>query len=411
MYRSHNPGDPGMHNIGDGYDSYTSVSYRENPGLFGQIKQSFVATLIGILLVFISFPVIYWNEGRAVQTALSLDEGLKQVIPLHFIDQVNPQNQDKLVHLTGALQTQRALSDQEYGVAVRAVKLRRKVEMYQWVEHQKTREFDEGGRKRIETTYSYSKDWRAHVVRSGDFDNPSGHQNPNSMPVSPYTREAEVVQVGAFALSKGLIVKIDDFQPLSPNNLAQRGGRRYIHDGMFYIADDPFYPEVGDVRVQFLYAGLSGKPGAGLGDPMKVSIVARQHDALLSHYDTESGDTLELLYPGEMSAKEIFEAEQSANTTLTWVLRGVGWVLMFIGFQLMTSILTLLISWLPIVCELVGLGLTLLCLCLATSLSLVTIAIGWIAHRPVLGMTLLTAAAGLILLSRQRAQSLNYRKR
>lgn len=59
-----NPGDPGMHNIGDGYDSYTSVSYRENPGLFGQIKQSFVATLIGILLVFISFPVIYWNEVR-----------------------------------------------------------------------------------------------------------------------------------------------------------------------------------------------------------------------------------------------------------------------------------------------------------------------------------------------------------
>lgn len=46
-------------------------------------------------------------KGRAVQTALSLDEGLKQVIPLHFIDQVNPQNQDKLVHLTGALQTQR----------------------------------------------------------------------------------------------------------------------------------------------------------------------------------------------------------------------------------------------------------------------------------------------------------------
>ena len=45
-------------------------------------------------------------------------------------------------------------------------------------------------------------------------------------------------------INAGLIAKIDDFQPLSPNNLAQRGGRRYIHDGMFYIADDPFYPEV-----------------------------------------------------------------------------------------------------------------------------------------------------------------------
>lgn len=40
--------------------------------------------------------------------------------------------------------------------------------------------------------------------------------------------------------------------------------------------------------------------------------------------------------------QEIFDAEHSANTLLTWALRGVGWVLMFIGFQMMTSILTLL---------------------------------------------------------------------
>lgn len=183
-----------------------------------------------------------------------------------------------------------------------------------------------------------------------------------------------------------------------------------IHNGMFYHSMDPFYPRVGDVRVQFSYAGLSGKPGSGLGDPMKVSIVARQQGGRLSHYHTRSGDSLELLYPGEMSAEEIFEAEQSANTALTWVLRGVGWVLMFLGFQMMTSIVVVLISWLPVVRELVGLGLTLLCLCLATSLSLVTIAIGWIAHRPILGMTLLAAAAVPILLSRRRAQALNQRK-
>ena len=33
----------------------------------------------------------------------------------------------------------KVLSDPEYGVAARAVKLRRKVEMYQWVEHKNTR--------------------------------------------------------------------------------------------------------------------------------------------------------------------------------------------------------------------------------------------------------------------------------
>ena len=31
--------------------------------------------------------------------------------------------------------------------------------------------------------------------------------------------------------------------------------------------------------------------------------MARQHGATLSHYHTKSGDSLELLYPGEMSAE------------------------------------------------------------------------------------------------------------
>ena len=47
-------------------------------------------------------------------------------------------------------------------------------------------------------------DWKDHVVTSNSFDNPSGHQNPNSMPVNSYTKEADFVKVGAFVLSKGI---------------------------------------------------------------------------------------------------------------------------------------------------------------------------------------------------------------
>ena len=61
-----------MHNIGSEYDSHTRVSYKDNPGFFGQIQQSFGATLIGILLVVISFPVIYWNEVRVMTQCFHL---------------------------------------------------------------------------------------------------------------------------------------------------------------------------------------------------------------------------------------------------------------------------------------------------------------------------------------------------
>ncbi|PFX18219.1 Transmembrane protein 43 [Stylophora pistillata] len=345
-----------MHNIGSSpSDSHVRVSYKENPGFFSKVQESFCASLFGILLVIVSFPVLYWNEGRAVQTALSLDEGLRQVVHIDYVDQISPEYQDKLVHLSGSLQTDRALSDSDYGVAVKAVKLRRKVEMYQWVEHKHTREYDEGERKRVETTFSYrlqdignfvsqlesdiekfdnkelvaeirrtnnllgsanlkntgkdkeikentATEWRDTIIRSDGFDNPAGHQNPNSMPVQSYIKEADSVRVGAFSLSRGLIGKIDVFQPLSPREVPH-GKMISIHNGMFYHTMDQFHPKVGDVRVQFSYAGLSGKPHSGLGDPMKVSIVARQQGGKLSHYHTKSGDSLELLYPGEMSAE------------------------------------------------------------------------------------------------------------
>ena len=46
-------------------------------------------------------------------------------------------------------------------------------------------------------------EWKDHVVKSDGFDNPHGHQNPHDMPVESYTKEAKLVQVGTFALSKG----------------------------------------------------------------------------------------------------------------------------------------------------------------------------------------------------------------
>lgn len=97
----------------------------------------------------------------------------------------------------------------------------------------------------------------------------------------------------------------------------------------------------------------------------------------------------------------------------TWIARfPIGFLLRTILQGKLSLILSrfFLVSWLPVVRELVGLGLTLLTLCLATSLTLITIAIGWIAHRPLLGLTLLAAAAVPILLSRRRAQAANHRK-
>ncbi|RMX46132.1 hypothetical protein pdam_00020845, partial [Pocillopora damicornis] len=117
-------------------DSHVRVSYQDN---LNQVEERFFATLCGVVLVIVSYSSHNWIEGKGLQTALSLDEGLRQVVHIHDIDQINPEYQDKLVHLSGSLQTDRALNDSDYGIsAVNAVELRREVEMYQWVEHEHT---------------------------------------------------------------------------------------------------------------------------------------------------------------------------------------------------------------------------------------------------------------------------------
>ncbi len=42
------------------------------------------------------------------------------------------------------------------------------------------------------------------------------------------------------------------------------------------------------------------------------------------------------------AVQEVFESEYSSNSTLTWVLRLVGLLLMFVGFNMVTRILVTL---------------------------------------------------------------------
>lgn len=83
-----------------------------------------------------------------------------------------------------------------------------------------------------------------------------------------------------------------------------------------------------------------------------------------------------------------------AESTLTWILRGVGFVLVPIGFLCMTRPLTMLFAILPFLESIVGAGAFLAAITLSVPVTLVTIAIAWIVYRPLIGILLLVAAAG-----------------
>src|SRR3954470_3963631 len=94
--------------------------------------------VIGILLMVSAFPMLFWNEGRAVRMAESLGEGRGIAVSVPS-DKADPQNDGKLVHTTGRAKTADTVADPVFGVSVNALALRRKVEMYQWKETSESR--------------------------------------------------------------------------------------------------------------------------------------------------------------------------------------------------------------------------------------------------------------------------------
>ncbi|WP_339136468.1 MAG: TMEM43 family protein [Candidatus Electrothrix sp. GW3-4] len=307
-------------------------------------------------------------------------------------DQVNPANEGKLIHLSDKAFTEETLTDPVFGVSDTALRLRRKVEMYQWQESSKSETQKKlGGGTETVTTYSYSKEWADSVIRSSSFKKPGGHENPGSMPYSSEEQTAKQVTLGAFQLSTSQVQRINQFEPLAVNgdtalaeNLDERMTRQ-THG--FYLGADPGSPQVGDVRIQFESV-----------KPTEVSMVAQQSGSRLEPYHAQAGGNIELLQIGMHSAEAMFQKAQTDNKILTWILRAVGFFLMMIGLNMIFKLFSVLADVLPFLGNIVEAGTGFIAFLLAAVLSLITIAIAWIVFRPLLGIILLAVAVGLIVL-------------
>jgi len=132
---------------------------------FSRIGGAVMGVLVGLVLFVLAFPLLFWNEGRAVTTYKTLQEGGNIVVSV-AADKVDPSNAGRLIHLTGLADTQATLTDPVFGVSAKALKLRRTVEMYQWKENSSSETTKKlGGGTETVTEYWYSREWSGELVR------------------------------------------------------------------------------------------------------------------------------------------------------------------------------------------------------------------------------------------------------
>lgn len=360
---------------------------------FDRIRESIKSFLFGLALFIGAFPVLWFNEGRAVRTEKSLKEGAGAVITVPS-DRVVPANDHKLVHLTGKAATTETLADADFGVSANAVKLRRQVEMYQWEEKKESKtEKKVGGGSETRTTYSYAKTWSDSPINSSSFKEADDHQNPGALPYESAQKTAEKVTVGAFALTPALVGQMDDYDPIPVDDAiltklpADLKSKLKVDKGTFYQGADPADPQIGDTRISFSAVM-----------PADVSVISKQAGNSFEPYKASAGMDIEMLRRGIHTAKDMFDSALAANTTLTWVLRGVGFFLMFIGLVLFFRPISVLGDLIPFIGSMLAFGTGLFAFAAAAALSVGTVGVAWIAYRPVLGIILLSAALAFVVL-------------
>jgi len=214
----------------------------------------------------------------------------------------------------------------------------------------------------------------------------------------PSVQSRDNVTLGAFRLSSSLVGRIRSYEPLPVEAAttlpeAIRETAR-MHDAGLYFGADPITPAIGDVRVRF-----------NVVKPTEVSVIARQTGDTFTPYTAKTGKSNELLQVGVHTPDDMIQQAQDMNRKLTWILRLVGFVLMVAGLNMIFRPLSVLADVLPILGNIVGAGTGLIALLLAAILSLITVSIAWVVYRPLLGILMLAAAIGLIVVIRGKLKA------
>ena len=431
------------------YKEVTSVSW------FDRLGSSFKGIGFGIILFIAGTALLWWNEGNFVTTGDALNEARAITQELGDINKLDSAKNGQLVHATGPVETKDMLADPVFGFSVNAIRLDRAVEFFQWVEKTSSEKRKKlGGGEETVTTYTYAQQWVGQPVDSSQFKDPSAPSLKRNFVLANmenFKVQADNVTFGAYrlpaflissirgavplnvtipeatkaALNKQLIRAVEQANPGSMSRTLSEGASQAAWEGLRSAATgtesgdraqeraqealrqrlaegagmihcngdtvmfgaSPDVPSIGDVRITF----KETKPGI-------VSILAKVNGDTFETYRAANGKTVSQLTMGTHSLENMYGDAHSSNSTMTWIWRVVGVLLVFLGLKALVAPLAVMASVIPLLGSIVGAGTGLVAMLLGGAWSLVIIAIAWLRFRPLIGGAMLAVAAVLVAL-------------
>ena len=355
----------------------------EHTSYGSHIGNSFKGIIFGLILLLVSIILLWWNEGRSVDQATALKEMQEKIITLPNTKYEQKYNQQPIL-IQGNVTPVTEITDTLFGVVSNGLILHRHAEMYQWKEQTSSETTENvGGSSDTKTTYDYKKEWSSYAINSSSFKYPESHQNPPMNYKSEnYSSDANI---GDFYLAKNIVQNFGNSQPFNGlSSMPKKVGEAKNHKQFLYIGDNPQEPKIGDIKISYQET------------PTGVySIAGKAQDKSLVEYQTSNGKSFVFIRAGKVSAEQIFQEELDANTTLTWILRVAGLLVMFIGFSLLMAPLSTLANVIPMLGSLVEGATGIVAGLLTLLLGSIIIALAWFTSRPLLSLAIISVGIAL----------------
>jgi hypothetical protein len=347
--------------------------------------------------------VLWLNEERAVRTDEALNDGLKRVVDVGCGSDSQIDHNGLLVHFSCALTDIPILSDAAFEISKRTTLLQRRVEMYQNREHssKNCKKDSVGGGETCVTRYSYTQEWASEHLQIGNGPRAKGYANPSDWMYESQEWSANVLHAGKFTLPKKLQNQLTNVQLVHVEKLPSHlstGKKWQLVENKVRMQQNIGTDTIGDLRVSFLE-----------GTAKEVSVIAQQNGQNnLEPFTSANSYTVYLIEEGAVGAQLMIIHAHEANARLTWLLRLLGFAMLWVGLLLVGGPLSVAADCIPCVGPLLGdlisCGVCFASALIALPVSVLVIAAAWLAARPLYSSIAIIGVGAAIFEASRRAQ-------
>lgn len=245
----------------------------------GMSMPGLALNIVGALLVLAGIGLAAMTARSLLNYRAAASRHGGEVMDLGSNARPQPGQHGAMARVVGTPEVVEAPHDPEFNLRVNTPLLVRHVEMFQW------REIRIGG------NVHYEMDWVDRPLDASHFEDPAGHANPVSFPISGKQFDAGLVQVGGFKLGPVLLHALPGSEKVTPDpkslpeNLAASFSR---YQGYLVTSARPGDPRLGDVRVSWDEVPLQQLTVVGRLDGDRL--VAASDAADGKGYDVQLGD-------------------------------------------------------------------------------------------------------------------------